>query len=436
MISINNKPLSFPSSTLTCCRSGKCPLASWGCRRGSVSHQSLIGCCGCPSCECPRRWTQFGRWTWWTARRRRRAAGPDGQTETSSPGGLGQGATPPPAARTDSVFWFDELHARSSSGRFAQFLCDGRCTLLAWLCPLTLKSEERTWWEWNAASPAWYMTWSAEQRTTASELQTDFVLEPCSVYTQDMWNLTITGQSFFVPLEHQHTTHTKTDMYCVLMRFPISIVLCFRKNTYITIHPYHWLMSKMSKIRAKVNAASRANWLAIDKPEQKKSHILTSTTQCFWGRTCISPVVIRTIEGSSSDPKLGHFLHHLPPVWLTEQSLPVLSNDLQTHTGTWQGQTGITKQMCWRTWRPFWQSKNKSWLLLLLLSILYTSRLMTKSNSTTSHLLFLVVRSCQLDLSLSEKKIQNRLIYWAYVYAPCYHAVQNLITRETINSPF
>lgn len=40
------------------------------------------------------------------------------------------------------------------------------------------------------------------------------------------------------------------------------------------------------------------------------------------------PVVIRAVKGSSSDSKLRHFLHHLPPAGLTEWSFSVLGNDL------------------------------------------------------------------------------------------------------------
>lgn len=49
--------------------------------------------------------------------------------------------------------------------------------------------------------------------------------------------------------------------------------------------------------------------------------------------SAFEPVVIRAIEGSSSDPKLRHFLHHLLPVRRTEQSFPVPGNDLQVHKG-------------------------------------------------------------------------------------------------------
>lgn len=160
------KSLSLPHAIITCCHSDKCLLASWGCRRDSVSHLFLIGCCGCPSVVCPQRWTRSCRWTWWTARRRRRVAGTGGRTETSSLGGTGQSATPPPVAQNDAAFWCDGPHVKSSSGKCVRFQCDGHCILWAWLCPLTLKSEEQTWWEWSAASPAWYMTWWKEQRTT------------------------------------------------------------------------------------------------------------------------------------------------------------------------------------------------------------------------------------------------------------------------------
>lgn len=179
---INNNPLSFPCSIITYCHSDKCPQASWGCRRGSVSHQSLTGCCGCPSDARPRRWTQSCQWTWQTARRKRQVVVTDGRTETSSLGGPRQCATPPPVAQTDAGFWFDEPHVRSSSGRCVRFQCDGRCILLAWLCPLRLKSEEQPWWAWSAASHAWYMTWWTEQRTTMSVLQTDIILEQTSAY--------------------------------------------------------------------------------------------------------------------------------------------------------------------------------------------------------------------------------------------------------------
>lgn len=50
--------------------------------------------------------------------------------------------------------------------------------------------------------------------------------------------------------------------------------------------------------------------------------------------SCVPPVVIRAVEGASSDAKLRHFLDHFPPVGLTEQSFPVLSNDLQVYRKT------------------------------------------------------------------------------------------------------